>query len=375
MWGSDDRTLYIGRYERATGRLFAVDMTSRQWRALTPDTLSLSRYAISRDGTALLVVLENANQPQELYRLNRASGALTKLTDNARALSPMRLGHVEQLAWRSQDRRFTVHGFLVTPPGYDSAKRYPLVVILHGGPGYPFINSFVGVDFAPVFIPPQLLASAGYLVLLPNPRGDPSYGVEFVKALHDDWGPGPFGDVCAGIDALIRRGRVDPAAIGVAGSSYGGYLTAYAITHSRRFAAASINDGPVDLVSDYGQNYATRAQWAQATFDGPPWTRRAVYVAQSPITFVSRARTPTIMRYGGRSSTDDNIRPSYMLAQGLEFYAGLRDTGVPVEFVLHPDQGHGITDWGLYKDWVQRNLRWFDHWIRHQDAQPDTGTR
>ena len=370
VWAPDDRTVYIGRYQDATGRLFAVDMATRRWRALTPDTLSLSRYAISHDGTVLLVVLENPNQPQELYRLDASSGALTKLTDNARALPPMRLGHVEQLAWRSRDTRFTIHGFLVTPPGYDPTRRYPLIVIVHGGPGYPFISSFVGIGFAPLYVPPQLLASAGYLVLLPNPRGDPSYGEEFVKALHDDWGPGPFADIRAGIDTLIRRGRVDSTAVGIAGSSYGGYLTAYAIAHSQRFAAASINDGPTDLVSDYGQNYATRAQWAKATFDGPPWTRRAVYVAQSPITYVSRVRTPTIMRYGGRSSTDDNIRLSYMLGQGFEFYAGLRDTGVPVEFVLHPDQGHGINDWGLYKDWIQRNLRWFDYWIRHRGTDP-----
>lgn len=256
-----------------------------------------------------------------------------------------------------------VHGFLVTPPGYDSTRRYPLIVLVHGGPGHLFTNDYTRINFSPWHIPPQLLASAGYIVLLPNPRGDPSYGEEFQQALHADWGPGPFGDIDAGVDALIARGIVDSTRIGIAGASYGGYLTAFAITQTGRYKAASIDDAPVDLTSEYGQNYAIHSAWLKATFDGTPWTHPALYRSQSPITYISRVRTPVIMRYGGRGSTDDNIRQSYMLAQGFELYAGLRDAGVPVEFVLHPDQGHGITDRELYGDWVRRNIVWFNRWI------------
>jgi dipeptidyl aminopeptidase/acylaminoacyl peptidase len=234
---------------------------------------------------------------------------------------------------------------------------------VHGGPGHLFTNDYARINFSPWHIPAQLLASAGYMVLMPNPRGDPSYGEQFQQALHADWGPGPFGDIDAGVDALIARGLVDSSRVGIAGASYGGYLTAFAITCTRRYKAASIDDGPVDLTSEYGQNYATRSAWAKATFDGTPWTRPDIYRFQSPITYISSVRTPVIMRYGGRSSTDDDIRQSYMLAQGFELYAGLRDAGVPVEFILHPDQGHGITDRELYRDWVRRNIVWFDRWI------------
>lgn len=362
VWGGNDRTIFIARYQSATARLFAVDLTSWRWRPITPDTLSISRYAISRDGRTLLGVLENANQPQEIFRIDPVTGILTRLTNNAEQLPPMHLGHVDQAAWESKDRRFTIHGFLVKPPDFDPTKRYPLVVLVHGGPGALFTNDFVGINFAPS-PPPQLLAAAGYMVLLPNPRGDPSYGEEFQNALHTDLAPGPFADVDAGVDALIALGIVDSTALGIAGASYGGYLTAYAITQTNRFAAASIDDGKVDLRSEYGQNYATRSSWAKAIFDGPPWTKPALYASQSPITYISRVRTPVIMRYGGRSNTGDSIRQSYMLAQGFELYAALRDTAVPVQFVLHPDQGHVITDWGLYKDWVIRNLAWFNCWL------------
>lgn len=370
MWGRDDRTLYVARYEQATPRLFVVDLASGKWQALTPDTLAISRYAISRDGSVLLGVLENANQPQEIFRIEPVTGNLTRLTHNADRLAFLRLGHVDRVAWRSEDARFTVHGFLVTPPSYDPSRRYPLIVLLHGGPGHLFTNSFIGINFTPYQLPPQLLASAGYMVLLPNPRGDPSYGKDFEIALHGRWASGPFGDIAAGVDTLIAQGMVDSSRVGIAGASYGGYLAAYAITQTSRFAAASIDDAPVDLTSEYGQNYATRASWSQAAFAGTPWTKGKLYDSQSPITFVSRVRTPVIMRYGGRSDTHDHIRQSYMLAQGFELYAALRDTGVPVEFLIHPDQGHGITDWCLYRDWVTRNLAWFAFWVLHQGSKP-----
>lgn len=371
-WSGDDRTLYVVQAVEATTRLFSIDVRRRRWRAITPETLSVAQYAVSQDGTTLAAVLESARQPQEIFRIDPATGALTRLTYESRALPPMRIGQVEQVTWRSGDDRFTVHGFLVEPPGFDSTRRYPLVVMVHGGPGALYMNAFMSINFPHAPIPSQLLAAAGYLVLLPNPRGDPGYGVPFMAALHGASGTGAFTDINAGVSALIARGFVDSSAIGIAGASYGGYVTAYAITQTRRFAAASINDAPVDLTSEYGQNYATRSLWS-SYFGGTPWSAPELYRSQSPITFIRQVRTPVLMRYGGRSDTGDDIRQAYMLAQGFELYAALRDLGVPVQFVLHPDQGHGIADWELYTDWVTRNLCWFDYWLRHEGPNPIEG--
>lgn len=374
MWGGDDNTLYIARYRSGTARLFMIDLRSGKWRQVTPDTLSISRYAVSRDGRTLLGVLENANQHQELFRIDPATGHLTRLTHLADGLPSMGLGRVDQVHWQSRDGMFTIHGFLIKPPAYDSSRRYPLIILVHGGPGVLFTNSFVAINFAPSsHLPPQLLASKGYMVLLPNPRGDPSYGEAFERSLRADWAPGPYSDIQAGVDALVSRGLVDAGALGIAGASYGGYLAAYAITQTERFAAASIDDAPTDLTSEYGQNYATRSTWAKAAFGGTPWTKPGLYASQSPTTYVGRVRTPVIMRYGGRSSTGDHVRQSYMLAQGFEFYAGLRDTGVPVQFVLHPYEGHGVEDWCLYEDWVTRAIAWFDYWIRQKGSRPAGG--
>lgn len=319
----------------------------------------------------MLAVLESASQPQRLYSVDPATGTLTDLAIGDNASSHLKLGRVRPVDWTSSDERFRVHGYLIEPPDYDSSRRYPLIVVVHGGPGVLFTNSFVGLNFwQQGYVPPQWLALAGYLVLLPNPRGDGSYGDAFETAILNDWGPGPFGDVDAGVSALIAAGRVDSTAVGILGVSYGGYLAAFAITQTHRFAAASINDGPTDLSTDYGVNYAYHALSFRFFFGGTPWTMPDVYAAQSPITFVDRVRTPVLMRYGGRSATGDDVRQPYMLAQGFEFYAGLRDAGVPVEFVLHPDQGHSIMDWQLYQDWVRRNLQWFDFWLRHEGTSP-----
>jgi dipeptidyl aminopeptidase/acylaminoacyl peptidase len=195
-------------------------------------------------------VLENANQPQEIFRIHPMTGRIEKLTHLGDGIGRRKLGHVDQITWKSKDGRFSIHGFLVKPPVYDSTRRYPLILLLHGGPGALFTNSFIGINFAPSnHLPPQLLASAGYMVLLPNPRGDPSYGERFETALQDDWAPGPFADVDAGVDALIARGFADSSALGIAGASYGGYLAAYAITQTDRYAAASIDDAYPDLTS------------------------------------------------------------------------------------------------------------------------------
>lgn len=369
MWSKDDHRLYVIQSVRGTNRLFAVDVENHRWRAITPDTLSISQYAVSRDGTAVLGVLESANQPPEIFRIDPMTGALTRLTYESENLPQMKLGRIRQVAWTSGDGRFTVRGFLVKPPDYDPARRYPLVVMAHGGPGALYMNTFTGINFPPSLIPPQLLAAAGFVVLLPNPRGDPSYGTAFQRAIRGAWGTGPFTDIDAGVSMLIKQGLVDSTAIGIAGASYGGYLAAYAISHSQRFSAASIDDAPVDLTSEYGQNYATRSLWS-SYFGGTPWIERGLYASQSPITYVQSVRTPVLMRYGGRSDTHDNIRQAYMLAQGFEFYAGLRDSGVPVKFLLHPDQGHGIGDWRLYKDWVMENVRWFGYWLRHEGTNP-----
>jgi dipeptidyl aminopeptidase/acylaminoacyl peptidase len=196
-----------------------------------------------------------------------------------------------------------------------------------------------------------------------------SYGTPYADALHDDWGPGPFSDVDAGVSSLVVRGVVDPRAIAIYGGSYGGYLAAYAVSHSDRYAAATIDDGVVDLRTFYAEHYSLQSRYLQSMLDGTPWDQPDTYAAQSPITAIDKVHTPVLMRFGGASLTHD-FHPPYMATQGFELYAALHDRHVPTEFVFHPDQGHAITDWSLFRDWVARNLRWYDYWLSHVGANP-----
>ncbi|MGH7508977.1 MAG: S9 family peptidase [Gemmatimonadales bacterium] len=363
LWSADERTLYVGRFKQGNAGLYAIDLKTRGWRVLTPDTLSVSHYALVDDGKHLLVVMENANQPRELYRLDTRTGEFTRLTHEGGVLSGYPLSRIDAINWPSADGRFTIHGYLLKPPHYERTRRYPLIVMVHGGPGDFYTNSFMRLRFDSRSLPPQTLARAGYLVLLPNPRGDSSYGEEFQAALNGDLAFGPFSDVDRGASALVARRLVDPASIGIYGMSYGGYLAAYTIAQTRRYAAAVIDDGPINLASLFSQTYALGTMSLRFRLDGNPWTQPAAYAAQSPITFVDRVRTPVLMRYGGRSaSAVDAIRFS-LLPQGLELYAGLKESNVQVEFVLHPDQGHSISDWHLYRDWIDRTMTWFRQWL------------
>jgi dipeptidyl aminopeptidase/acylaminoacyl peptidase len=375
LWSADERTLYIGRYQRASARLYTVDVSTRQWKLLTPDTLSVSHYVLANDGKHLIVAMENANQPRELFRLDPGSGRLTRLTHEGDSLARYPLGQVEAVSWPSADRRFTVHGFLLKPAGYALGRRYPLIVLVHGGPGAFHSNSFMGLRFNRAFAPAQLLSAAGYLVLLPNPRGDTSYGPEFQIALNGDLASGPFHDVDSGVSALLERGLVDSTAIALYGASYGAYLTAYAVSQTHRYAAAAIDDGPMNLSSIFGQSYGVEIMFLKRRLGGNLWARPEIYAAQSPTTFVDRVRTPVLMRYGGRSACGVNAIRLGFLAQGLEYYAGLKESNVPVEFVVHPDQGHGIADWELYRDWVGRTLTWFGRWRRTGSHEEDGGDR
>jgi dipeptidyl aminopeptidase/acylaminoacyl peptidase len=243
--------------------------------------------------------------------------------------------------------------------------------MIHGGPGGTYLNRFRELHLGWGTMSPQLLAASGYLVLLPNPRGDWTYGVAYRDAILGDYGPGPLADVMGGVADLMHRGLADSAAVGVYGGSYGAYLTAYAITQTDRFAAAVIDDGQMNLTSFYGQTYAINSPQLKYFMRGSPWRKPSEYIAQSPITHVGQVRTPVLLRYGGVSMTGDNVRPSYMLAQGLEFYAGLKDHGVPVEFIIHPDQGHGVEDWELFQDYCQRILRWFEQWLLLEGTRAD----
>jgi dipeptidyl aminopeptidase/acylaminoacyl peptidase len=316
----------------------------------------------------MAAIFEDVNTPAEVYVGNPTTGRFEKLTSLGDALKGIALGRVEVVHWRSGDDRFDVEGFLVKPPDFSPHGRYPLLVNMHGGPRVLYQNAFIDVNFRSAsHTPAQLYAAHGYLVLLPNKRGDDGYGAEFAAAHTRRWGEDVEYDVLPGVDALVAQGLADPEKLGIMGASYGGTATAWAIGHTTRFKAASIDDAPINLLSYYSQGYLTHDTWMDPFMGGSPSVAMDQYLEKSPVLYASAIVTPTLLRYGGeRFPRPISIGP----LQGMELFRALHERGVPVEFIYHPTQGHGIADEEVYRDWVERNLRWFDYWVMGRGPRP-----
>jgi dipeptidyl aminopeptidase/acylaminoacyl peptidase len=358
--------IYAASLDRGTMRVYAFAPDGGSPRLVTPERFHVRAYSLSADGRRMAAIFENANTPPEVYVGDPMTGVFERLTSLGDALQGVALGHVERVTWRSGDDRFDVEGFLVEPPDFAPRKRYPLLVNLHGGPGALYENGFTDVNFTSSYhTPAQLYAAHGYLVFLPNKRGDPSYGADFLTAHVQRWGDDVEYDMLAGVDALVARGLVNPNQLGVMGHSYGGYATAWAISHTTRFKAASISDGPVNLLSYFRQIYDT---WQEPSLGGSPTAAQETYLERSPILYVRNIETPTLLRYGQAKFPRGSSLG--MPLQGLEFFNALRERGVPVEFLYHPTQGHVVVDAEVYRDWVARNLRWFDYWVLGEGSNP-----
>lgn len=204
--------------------------------------------------------------------------------------------------------------------------------------------------------PVQVWAGRGYAVLMANYRGSTGYGEKWRRGNVGSLGAKEFDDINSGIDELIRRGLADPGRLGFMGWSYGGHMTYYAVTHSNRFKAASAGAGATNMISMYAQTDLP-GFYSKTYFGFPPWENFDFYIEHSSFYRVKDAKTPILIQYGERDAR-------VPLPQGLEFYRAMKELGVPCQLVIYPGQGHGITEPRYQKNLMQRNLDWFERWLR-----------
>jgi dipeptidyl aminopeptidase/acylaminoacyl peptidase len=257
---------------------------------------------------------------------------------------------VEHVTWIS-DGGVEVEGLLTYPKGYEPGRRYPLVVEIHGGPSWQWEDRVMldWHDWA------QLLASRGFAVLMPNPRGSTGYGHAFQQLLQDDVGGGESRDLVTGAEAMVERGIADPKRLGIAGWSWGGYLTAWTITQTNIFKAAMMGAGLANLISDHGQDDIPSANLLY--FPGHPYHDMEAYWKASPIRYVAAVTTPTLILHG---DDDARVHP----AQGMEYFRALKTLGVPVRFVRYPREGHPIKERLHQIDLMQRIVDWFEQYLK-----------
>ncbi len=305
--------------------------------------------SLAHDGRTSAVVHSSFQRPPELYA--GAVGAWSALT-HANSHQRPSWGKVESIEWASDP--FTVQGWLIYPAHYDPQRKYPLVVVVHGGPSSAVHSAWPGP-----FLGTTLLSSQDYFVLEPNPRGSYGQGEAFTRANVKDFGYGDFRDILAGVDSVLKSHPIDPKRIGITGWSYGGYMTMWAVTQTHRFRAAVAGAGLADWLSYYGENDID--EWMIPFFGASVYDDPQVYARSAPITFIKQARTPTLVLVGER----DGECPA---PQSYEFWHALKTLRVPARLVVYADEGHNIARPEHRRDIVHRMLDWFD---RYMPATPD----
>jgi len=314
---------------------------------LTSSTTFSFTLSAASDGSAIAGVLQSFAHPPEVVLIGGNPLTKNPVTSRNKGLLPA-WGEAKSISWKNDGHE--VQGWLLYPSAFDPAKKYPMVVNVHGGPSFISLSHWPGShDFA------AGLAGMGYFVLYPNPRGSYGQGEAFTRANMKDFGYGDFKDILAGVDEAIRVAPIDPNRLGIAGWSYGGFMTMWAVTQTNRFKAAMAGAGLSNWQSYYGENLID--QWMIPFFGKSVYDDPEVYAKSSPINFIKKAKTPTLILVGD----SDGEVPA---PQSYEFWHALRTLGVETQFVVYEREGHLFANPKHQRDVIARTLAWFDAHLR-----------
>jgi dipeptidyl aminopeptidase/acylaminoacyl peptidase len=347
--------IWFVAFAKTARNIYRVDAESG---SVTPGPEGLGfvqGFDLAADGrTAVVMAQENAASLSELWHLDVAGGARERVTNLTQQIATWGLGTSEVVSWPSRDGT-TIEGVLHKPRDYDPSKRYPLLVVIHGGP--TGIDTPQPVPFY-VYPIPQWVAK-GAVVLRPNYRGSAGYGEAFRSLNVRNLGVGDMWDVMSGVDYLIKQGIADSARMGAMGWSQGGYISAFLTTNTTRFKAISVGAGISNWVTYYVSTdiHPFTRQYLKAT----PWDDPAIYLKTSPMTTIRRARTPTLVQHG---QFDQRVPTQ----NAYELFQGIQDQGVPAELIIYKGFGHGINKPKEQLAAVWHNWKWFGKWLWGEDV-------
>ncbi|TXT38097.1 MAG: peptidase S9 prolyl oligopeptidase [Planctomycetota bacterium] len=350
-WSHDGTRLFFTETRGTLNRLSAMQVESGKIEELIAGSDLLRSFELNATGSAFGFVREAPQKAPEACVSPTGRIVATQVSQANSHLPNVSLGKVEVLQWKSTDGQ-VIEGLLTYPAGYKPGTRVPLLLQIHGGPMGVFVQSFAGNAGN---YPNAAFASRGFALLQPNPRGSAGYGQKFRYANYQDWGGGDFRDIMAGVDRVIEMGVADPERMGVMGWSYGGYMTSWTITQTKRFKAASVGAAVTNLVSFTGT--ADIPGFLPDYFGGQPWEDLKLYAARSPVLQAKGVTTPTLVQHG-----EADVRVP--VSQGYEFYNAVKQQGVPVEMLILPRQPHGPTEPRMILKIMQTNLDWFEKYLR-----------
>jgi dipeptidyl aminopeptidase/acylaminoacyl peptidase len=346
-----DKGIYFAALKKTTAHLYQLNVATGAVEQVThPDDVVANGFSFSKDFRQVAYRAAMPNMIPEIFIASTdGSGGAAVVTKMGQAMKGFKPAWRSVVHWKSGDGT-TVEGVLVRPYDFDPKKKYPLLVVIHGGP--------TGVDQPVVnpdrYYPIEQFVAKGALVLRPNYRGSAGYGAGFRALNVRNLGVGDYADVISGVDYLIAQGFVDKDRIGSMGWSEGGYISAFITTSSDRFKAVSVGAGISDWTTYYVNTDITpfTRQYLKAT----PWDDPEIYKKTSPITYIAKAKTPTLIQQGDRDKRVP-VPDSFELRQALE------DKGVPVKMVLYHGFGHPIDKPKQQRAVMEENLHWFEHYI------------
>ncbi len=372
LWSPDGQSLHVAAEDRGRemNSIFTLD---GKYKTIMSKAVSNS-VTMSADGKTIAFMRSSLSIPAEVFKANADGSGITQLTStNAALLSQLdltpaedfefdgakmpvvrtaKLGRLKATSDIGPGKAVRIHGFIVKPPQFDKSKKYPMVLLIHGGPQGAWLDSWSYRWNA------QMWAARGYVTVLINPHGSTGYGQAFTEQITGDWGGAVYEDLMKGVDHMIKLGYVDPSRIGAAGGSYGGYMVNWIMGHTDRFKALVSHAGIFNSVS----MYATEELWFQEwEFKGTPWDNPELYQKWSPHLHAKNFKTPTLVVHG-------ELDYRVPIGEGIQLFSTLQRRGVPSKFLYYPDEGHWILKPQNSELWYKTVLDWFDQWLKPSGA-------
>jgi dipeptidyl aminopeptidase/acylaminoacyl peptidase len=352
-WAPDSKTIYFTAEDQTEEPIFAIAAEPESTpRKVLADSFN-PEFAVSPDGSTLVFTRTTLTMPAEVFAANSDGGNVRQLTHhNTARLAALDLSPAEPF-WFEGAESARVEGLLVRPPHFDASKKYPMLLLVHGGPQGAWDDDW-GYRWNP-----EVMAAPGYVVVMINPRGSTGYGQTFTADISGDWGGKVFFDLMKGVDFAIEKYPfIDGTRLAAAGGSYGGFMIDWIATHTGRFKCLISHAGPYDAASMYG---ATEELWFEDwEYRGAPWTNPLKYEQWSPAKFAAglgKYKTPTLV-IGGEL----DFRVPY--TQDLEFFTALQRQDVPSKLLIFPDEGHWVLKPQNSELWYKTFLAWLATYLK-----------
>jgi dipeptidyl aminopeptidase/acylaminoacyl peptidase len=355
IWSPDSGRLFFTMNDRGRQAIQVIPVTGGAAGRVASGDSELDDMQLTRNGRTMVYTQQSGISPVEIFRASSSGGEPVPLTHlNDQTLAGHQLTSLEEF-WVDGAEGAKVQSFMIRPPDFTPGRKYPVLMLIHGGPQGFWGHAWTYRWNAQVF------AAAGYVVVMPNPRGSSGYGQKFVDEINNDWGGRAFDDIMAVADHIVSDVPfADASRMTAAGGSYGGYMIDWILGHTQRFKALISHDGVYNLTSEFG---ATEELWFPMwEYGGTPWAKPENYAKWSPDNYAQEFHTPTLVIHG-----EQDFRVP--LNQGLELFTALQLQKVPSKLLLFPDEGHWVLKPQNSVLWYKTFIDWMDSWVKKIEAE------